>query len=186
MDSTLQAINQDASFIKIEIFCDGFCWKNPAGSMGTAAILTCDAKILELFEGFPAAAENTNNRSELLAAILGLRALIKPSPATILTDSQYLVRGWSTWERGARRERINADLWNQFDRTAGAHALSIEWRAGYDPGIARADKVARDAAIPHLSSKVTEAIYAWEEADAQGKKPGPLYHWLLRREGRVS
>jgi hypothetical protein len=78
--------------------------------------------------------------------------------------------------------RINSDLWNELDLSAGAHALSIEWRAGDGPAILRADKLAREAALPHLSDKVVAAIKSWEQADAQG----PLYHWLLRNSGRVS
>jgi hypothetical protein len=63
----------DTPFAKIEIVCDGFCWVNPDGAMGMAAILVCGDKTKEVSEGHPAAAGNTNNRSELLAAILGIR-----------------------------------------------------------------------------------------------------------------
>jgi ribonuclease HI len=77
---------------------------------------------------------------------------------TLFTGSQYLMQGWLTWQFGERRERANSDLWNELDLVTGAHTLSIEWLAGYDPLIARADKLARDAAMPHLPARIVEAI----------------------------
>jgi ribonuclease HI len=77
-------------------------------------------------EGYPPASDNTNNRAELLAAILGLRTLTRRR-ATVLTDSQYLVQGFETWRRRERPERINADLWIELDLATDSHNVSIEW-----------------------------------------------------------
>jgi ribonuclease HI len=161
----------------VEISCDGFCWPNPGGAMGAGAVLTCAGKRREASEGYSPAPDHTNNRAELLAAILGLR---RPCRATVFTDSQYLVQGFETWRRRERPERINSDLWVELDLSTDSHSVSIEWLSGRDPRIARADELARHAAMPHLAPKVCEAISSYDGALAQGLKPGPLYPWLKR------
>jgi ribonuclease HI len=126
-------------------------------------------------EGYPPASDNTNNRAELLAAILGLRTLTRRR-ATVLTDSQYLVQGFETWRRRERPERINADLWIELDLATDSHNVSIEWLSGRDLRIACADALARQAAMPHLAPKVRDAMRAYDAAVS----PGPLYAWLTR------
>ena len=46
-------------------------------------------KTEEFAEGFPA---TTNNRMEMLGAIVGLESLTSPSNVTITSDSSYLVK----------------------------------------------------------------------------------------------
>jgi ribonuclease HI len=57
--------------------------------MGCAAILMCGEKTHEVSEGHPAASVYTDNRAELLAAILGLKALTKPCLVMLLTDNSF-------------------------------------------------------------------------------------------------
>ena len=56
---------------KVTIFTDGACIKNP-GPGGFAAVLLYNGKRKELSGGFRL---TTNNRMEIMAAIIGLRAL---------------------------------------------------------------------------------------------------------------
>ena len=71
---------------KVLIFCDGACSGNP-GPGGWGAILRFGAVEKELSGGDP---DTTNNRMELTAAIMGLRALKRPCEVTLVTDSKYV------------------------------------------------------------------------------------------------
>src|SRR5258708_698020 len=73
----------------VEIFTDGACSGNP-GPGGWGAILRYGATEKELSGGEPA---TTNNRMEMLAAIVALEALKRPSRVRLSTDSQYLSHG---------------------------------------------------------------------------------------------
>jgi ribonuclease HI len=170
----------------VEISCDGFCCPNSGGAMGAVAVLTCAGKMREASEGYSPAPDHTNNRAELLAAILGLRTLIRPCRATAFTDSQFLVQGFETWRRRERPERINADLWVELDLATDSHSVSIEWLSGRDPRIVRADELARHAAMPHLAPKARDAMRSYDDALARGLTPGPLYPWLLRNARRAN
>ena len=73
--------------------------------------------------------QTTNNRMELTAAIEGLRALKKPCEVEVVTDSEYLKNGITTWIHGWKRNGwktaskkpvVNQDLWE--DWTAGVAA----------------------------------------------------------------
>ena len=73
----------DDSTDKIEIFTDGACSGNP-GPGGWGAILRYRGTEKELNGG---EAETTNNRMEMLAAIMALEAIKRPVRAVVHTDS---------------------------------------------------------------------------------------------------
>ena len=77
----------------IDIFTDGACSGNP-GPGGWGAILRFGATEKELSGGEPA---TTNNRMELMAVIQALKAVTKPMPVLIHTDSRYVMDGASSW-----------------------------------------------------------------------------------------
>ena len=121
----------------VELFCDGACSGNP-GPGGFGTILRCRGAEKEL-SGF--AADTTNNRMELSAAIEGLRQLKRPCEVVVTTDSQYLVKGMTTWIQGwqrngwknSRKEPVlNRDLWEQLLELAGCHQISWQWVRGHD------------------------------------------------------
>ena len=68
----------------IEIFTDGSCLGNP-GSGGYGAVIRYKHHEKELSEGFQC---TTNNRMEMLAAIVALENLTEPCQVTLTTDSQ--------------------------------------------------------------------------------------------------
>jgi ribonuclease HI len=111
----------------------------------------------ELSGGAP---ETTNNRMELLAAIEGLRALTKPCRVTVLTDSQYVIKGITTWVFGWKRngwrtsskgDVVNRDLWEQLLAATEGHQLTWQWVKGHSghPDNERVDRLAQAAAEQH-------------------------------------
>ncbi|NLE00011.1 MAG: ribonuclease HI, partial [Fibrobacter sp.] len=80
---------------KITIYSDGACSGNP-GPGGYGVILKFNEIEKELSGGFR---NTTNNRMEIMGAIVGLEALKEPCEVTVVTDSQYLVnaieKGWA-------------------------------------------------------------------------------------------
>ncbi|HJU26123.1 MAG TPA: ribonuclease HI, partial [Rhodanobacteraceae bacterium] len=77
----------------VEVFTDGACLGNP-GPGGWAALLRWgDSE--KLLAGGEAA--TTNNRMELMAAIMALEALKRACEVLLTTDSQYVRRGVEQW-----------------------------------------------------------------------------------------
>jgi ribonuclease HI len=83
----------------------------------------------------------TNNRMELMAAIVGLRSLKKKCTVTLYSDSQYVVdaiaKGWAKrwqsngWKRNQKDKAINPDLWQQLLDLCGQHEVAFEWVRGH-------------------------------------------------------
>ena len=137
----------------IDLFTDGACSGNP-GPGGWGAILRSGPHESELSGG---EIQTTNNRMELTAVIEGLRAIKRPAPVTIHTDSKYVMDGAQTWivnwkKRGwktADKKPVkNEDLWRALDEQQARH-LSVAWIwvRGHSGHIEneRADLLARDA-----------------------------------------
>ena len=76
----------------VKIYTDGACSGNPGkGGYGTILIAQDEAGNIhkkEISQGYK---NTTNNRMELLAAIVGLEALKKPAEVNIVSDSKYVV-----------------------------------------------------------------------------------------------
>ena len=137
---------------EIRMYTDGACEGNP-GPGGYAAILDRNGKRTEVTGG---ERQTTNNRMELLAVIAGLRSLAEPSLVSVVTDSQYVAKGMTTWIHGWRRKGWktasgspvkNRDLWEELDALGRRHRLRFEWIRGHNghPENERADMLAREA-----------------------------------------
>ena len=78
----------------VTIYTDGACLGNP-GPGGYGVVLLYKGRRKELSGGYR---ETTNNRMEIMAAIVGLKALKEKCEATLYSDSEYLVKamtkGW--------------------------------------------------------------------------------------------
>ena len=85
-----------SSLPSVIIYTDGACSGNP-GPGGWGAILKFGDVEKELKGGEP---HTTNNRMELMAAIVALETLKRPCVVDIHTDSQYLRNGTMTWIKG--------------------------------------------------------------------------------------
>ena len=139
----------------VEIYTDGACSGNP-GPGGWGAILRYGENEKELSGG---AAETTNNRMELSAAIEALRALKRPSSVRIHTDSTYVKDGitkwivnWKRngWRTAAKKPVKNVDLWQDLYDALKDHDVEWHWvkgHAGHSEN-ERADALARSA-VPH-------------------------------------
>ncbi|MCV4291214.1 ribonuclease HI [Pseudomonas capsici] len=133
----------------VELFTDGACKGNP-GPGGWGALLVYKGVEKELWGG---EANTTNNRMELTGAIRGLEELKRPCEVTLVTDSQYVMKGITEWmanwkKRGwktAAKEPVkNADLWQQLDEQVSRHTVKWQWVRGHigHPGNERADQLA--------------------------------------------
>ncbi|HLU13666.1 MAG TPA: ribonuclease HI [Arenimonas sp.] len=135
---------------EVEIHTDGACLGNP-GPGGWAALLRHGRRERELAGG---EAQTTNNRMELLAAIMALEALKEPCIVALHTDSRYVQQGISEWlpnwiRRGwktAGGEPVkNQDLWQRLEAAARRHRVGWHWVKGHagHPDNERVDRLAR-------------------------------------------
>ncbi len=110
-------------------------------------------------------AENTtNNKMELMAAIMALETLERPSTITVVTDSTYVkngVTGWifgwkkNGWKTAAKKPVKNVELWQRLDAAQARHQVTWEWVKGHagHPENERADELARAGMAPFKSGK---------------------------------
>ena len=145
---------------KIQLITDGACLGNP-GPGGWAAILRHGEHKKEIWGAEP---HTTNNRMELTAAIEGLRALRLPCEVQVVTDSEYVKNGITSWIHGwkqkgwmtaAKKPVVNQDLWKALDEEVTRHHTSWVWTKGH-AGHAdnnRCDELATRAAREQESSK---------------------------------
>jgi len=121
---------------QVQLITDGACLGNP-GPGGWACILKSGDHIKELFGSSP---QTTNNRMELTAAIEGLRALKAGCEVEVVTDSEYLKNGITTWIHGwkrngwktaAKKPVVNQDLWTELDQLVSLHKTRWTWTKGH-------------------------------------------------------
>ena len=95
---------------------------------------------------------------ELLAVVLGLKALKETSKVTVYSDSKYVVDAinkewvfrWQTnhWKRNKKDKAENVDLWKQLLPELEKHKYTFKWVKGHAGNSAneRCDKLAVEAA----------------------------------------
>lgn len=138
------------------VHTDGACSGNP-GPGGWGAILDYNGTRKELSGGEP---QTTNNRMELMAAIMALEALTRPCTVEMHVDSSYVkdgitkwIHGWKKngWKTANKKPVKNAELWQRLDAALTRHRVSWHWvkgHAGHD-GNERADELARHGMAPY-------------------------------------
>lgn len=111
---------------------------------------------LELSAGYRS---TTNNRMELLAVIVALERLKRPSMVTVYTDSQYVAKaindgwldGWIKrgWRKSNRKPVENTDLWKRLLPLLETHNVTFRWIKGHAeiPENERCDQLAVEAAM---------------------------------------
>lgn len=138
----------------VEIATDGACKGNP-GPGGWGAVLRFGAIEKELSGG---ETPTTNNRMEMMAAIMALETLKRPCRVILSTDSVYVrdgitkwIHGWKRngWRTAAKKPVANAELWQRLDQAAARHQIEWRWVKGHagDADNERADRLASDAAV---------------------------------------
>ena len=140
---------------EVTLFTDGAARGNPDGPGGYGAVLRyVDAKgqvhEREYSAGYQ---KTTNNRMELMAAIVGLEALKVPCVVSVYSDSQYLVKAFTEewiekWIRKDFRGVKNPELWKRLLTAMTGHEVHFFWVKGHagHPENERCDKLATSAA----------------------------------------
>lgn len=143
---------------RVEIYTDGACRGNP-GPGGWGALLCHGDREKELYG---AERETTNNRMELMAAIIALESLKRPCDVVLTTDSEYVRKGitewianWKRrgWKTADKKPVKNQDLWQRLEAATHKHKIQWKWIKGHSghEQNERADRLANRAIDEMLS-----------------------------------
>lgn len=136
----------------VVIYTDGACRGNPGpGGFGILLRYGQHEKILSGAE-----INTTNNRMEMLAAIVALRSLTEACKIDLYTDSIYLQKGitewlpnWKVrgWKTANKKNVKNADLWRELDIQQSRHQVNWHWVKGHSghPQNDLVDSIANEA-----------------------------------------
>lgn len=128
----------------VKIYTDGAARGNPDGPGGYGTVIHyTDSKgnlhTREYSQGYQ---RTTNNRMELMAAIVGLEALNRPCDVELYSDSKYLVDAFNQhwidswlkkgWKRGKNEPVKNTDLWKRLLKAKEPHKVTFHWVKGHD------------------------------------------------------
>lgn len=144
----------------VKIYTDGAARGNPDGPGGYGTILhyTDSKGVLHERTFSQGYKRTTNNRMELMAAIVGLEALTKPCQVELYSDSRYLtdafnqkwIDSWMKkgWKRGKNQPVKNEELWKRLLKAMEGHTVTYIWVKGHDghPENERCDQLATGAA----------------------------------------
>ncbi|WP_204113177.1 ribonuclease HI [Shimia biformata] len=146
-------------------FTDGACSGNPGpGGWGVLMQAKDGDAVLKERELSGGEGETTNNRMELMAAIMALETLERPSRITVVTDSAYVkngVTGWifgwkrNGWRTSSKKPVKNVELWQRLDSAQARHDVTWEWVKGHagHPENEKADELARAGMAPFKPPK---------------------------------
>lgn len=121
----------------VKIFSDGSCLKNPGGPGGYGIVLQYRGEEREFSDGFHS---TTNNRMEMMGALIGLERLKYPCNVILYSDSKYLKNGMTQWMKWWKRNGWmtsdkkpvkNVDLWKRLDEAASRHNVRWKWVKGH-------------------------------------------------------
>ncbi|MCL2855127.1 MAG: ribonuclease HI [Defluviitaleaceae bacterium] len=137
----------------VDIYTDGACSGNP-GPGGFGVVLLHSKHRKEMQGAYKL---TTNNRMEIMAAIVGLEALKEPCTVHLYSDSRYLVdaieKGWvqrwqaNGWKRNKSEMAVNVDLWERLLPLLDKHKVEFVWVKGHASNVEnnRCDGLARAA-----------------------------------------
>lgn len=128
--------------MKVEIYSDGSARGNPGpGGFGTV-LRYVDPKGEEHIREFSGGyVETTNNRMELMGAIVGFEALKRPCEVVFTSDSKYVVdafnQNWvgswlkNNWKKADKKPVKNVDLWKRLLAAVEPHQVTFVWVKGH-------------------------------------------------------
>ena len=145
--------------MKVVAYTDGTSRGNPGpGGYGAVLLYVAPDGTEHRREFCAGYARTTNNRMELLGAIVALEALKVPCEVELHSDSQYVVNafnqhwvdGWQRkgWKTAGKKPVKNPDLWRRLLAAMEPHEVKWVWVKGH-AGHAlneRADELATMAA----------------------------------------
>jgi len=123
--------------MKFKIYTDGACSGNP-GPGGWGAVIFDNDNNQTNISGKEK--NTTNNRMEILAAIMALKKIKSNSQITIYTDSTYVKNGitewmfnWkkNDWQTASKKPVKNKDLWIKLDKLCEKNKVSWKWVKGH-------------------------------------------------------
>lgn len=123
--------------MKFKIYTDGACSGNP-GPGGWGAVIFDNDNNQTNISGKEK--NTTNNRMEILAAIMALKKIKSNSQITIYTDSTYVKNGitewvfnWkkNDWKTASKKPVKNKDLWIKLDKLCEKNKVSWKWVKGH-------------------------------------------------------
>jgi ribonuclease HI len=126
----------DEKKMTVEIYTDGACRGNP-GPGGWGAVLRYNDHEKTLHGG---EAQTTNNRMEMMAAIMAMESLTRPCTVKLTTDSKYVMQGitewmanWKRrgWKTATNKPVKNVDLWQRLDQAIAPHQVRWHWVKGH-------------------------------------------------------
>ncbi len=130
--------NKGDAIFDVVAYTDGGCRGNPGpGGWGFMVYNPNNGQALERCGGEK---ETTNNRMEIMAAIMALRSLKKDGTRVLLySDSQYVIKAVSEWmpgwkARGWKRkegELKNVDLLKELDALNARFKVTWQWVKGH-------------------------------------------------------
>lgn len=146
--------------MKVTIYSDGSARGNPDGPGGYGTVIQYVDKngILhekEISQGYD---KTTNNRMELMGAIMGLEALNRSCEVELYSDSKYVIsafnehwiNGWikKNWKKSDGKPVKNIELWKRLLEASAKHKVTWCWVKGHDghPENERCDELATTAA----------------------------------------
>ena len=146
--------------MEVTMYTDGAARGNPDGPGGYGVVLHYIDKSGTLHEkelsgGYK---KTTNNRMELMAAIVGLEALNRPCQVELYSDSKYVVDAFNqhwidswvkkNWINSQKKPVKNPDLWKRLLKAKEPHQVKFIWVKGHDghPQNERCDELATTAA----------------------------------------
>jgi len=141
-------------------YTDGACSGNPGpGGWGVLLLAKNGDAVVKERTLCGGADLTTNNKMELMAAICALETLEKPSILTLVTDSNYVKDGITTWmnvwkrngwKTASKKPVKNIELWQRLDAAQAPHSVIWQWIKGHagHPENERADELARQGMEP--------------------------------------
>ena len=116
---------------EVMIYTDGACSGNP-GPGGFGAVLIYGNEKKEISGYYE---DTTNNKMEVMAAIVALELLKEPCHVSLYSDSSYLVNaynqkwidGWkrNNWKNSSKEPVKNRELWERLDILTKHHDVKF-------------------------------------------------------------
>lgn len=125
---------------KFDCYCDGCSLGNPGN--GGFGVIIVDRETDMIVNQFSKGYINvTNNQMELLAAFYILKFFEKADHIHIITDSQYVCKGITTWRHSWKKNNWksstgtavkNVDMWKEIDKECNKHSsVEVTWVKGH-------------------------------------------------------
>jgi ribonuclease HI len=153
----------------VVIYTDGGCRGNPGpGGWGFLVFNPANGHALERCGG---EGETTNNRMEMMAAIMALKSLKKDGIRVQLhSDSQYLIKAMTEWVDGwksrgwKKKDGVlkNVDLLKELDALSQRFRVSWRWVKGHSGNRGNEH-------VDQLTNRAMDAVQAGEDGTYEGR-----------------